>query len=158
VRPTITEQLDGLRRILQEVVAPEVTDPYPADILAGVCATLETLAAGWSEVPAFLAWDAQASLRVLAEVLAVEGPHLTEQVGLEARAVVEAPSPDTADFAALEAYHRRVRSALELAIPVITGRDELSETRTHLVVVLRERAERYPLKTVWRPSATVPAK
>ena len=61
MRPTITEQLDGLRRILEEVVAPEVKDPYPADILAGVCATLETLAVGWSEVPAFLRWDAEAS-------------------------------------------------------------------------------------------------
>ena len=35
MRPDVSEQLDGLRRILEQVVAPELLDPYPADILAG---------------------------------------------------------------------------------------------------------------------------
>ncbi len=157
MRPSVTEQLDGLRRILQEVVAPELTDAYPADILAGVCATLETLATGWSAVPAFLRWDAAASAEVLSQVLAFAAPGLSEPLAAELRAAVEAPSPDPADLPALEAHHRRLRGALELAIPIITEREELRETYTHLVGVFRERAERYPLKTVWRPPVPVAA-
>lgn len=158
MRPTVTEQLEGLVRILQDVVAPEVADPYPADILAGVCATLEALATGWSAVPAFLRWDAAASAQLLSEVFAAGGQHLTGELADEVRSAVAASPPDPADLTALEAHHRRLRAALELAIPVITEHEELSAARTHLAAVLRERAERYPLKTVWRPPAPTPAR
>jgi hypothetical protein len=152
MRPSVTEQLDGLRRILQEVVAPELSDPYPADILAGVCASLETLAIAWAEVPAFLRWDATTSASLLSELLALAGPRLGEELAAEVRAAVEAPIPYLDDVSAVEAHHRQVRSALEHAIPVIAGREELSETRRRLVVLLRERSDRYPLKAVWRPA------
>jgi hypothetical protein len=158
VRPTVTEQLEGLVRILQDVVVPEVTDPYPADILAGVCATLETLATGWGEVPAFLQWDAAASAQILSEVETAGGQHLTGPLADQVRSAVAASPPDPADLTALEAHHRRLRAALELAVPVIAEHEELSALRTHLVAVLRERAERYPLKTVWRPAAPTPAR
>lgn len=154
MRPTVTEQLEGLARILQDVIAPEVTDPYPADILAGVCASLETLAAGWSEVAGFLRWDAAASAQVLSALLAADSGALNGQQAAEVRAAIQAPAPDPADLTALEAHHRQVRAALELAVPVIAERDELGEVRTHLIEVFRERAERYPLKTVWRPPVT----
>ena len=36
-------------------------------------------------------------------------------------------------------------------MPVIMEHAELRELRTYLAAHLRERAERYPLKTVWRP-------
>ena len=54
MRPTVSEQLDAIRRALVDVVAPEVTDAYAADVLAGVLATLETLADTWADVPSFL--------------------------------------------------------------------------------------------------------
>jgi hypothetical protein len=136
VRPSVTEQLDGMRRILEEVVAPELSDPYPRDILAGVCATLESLAAGWQQVPAFLDWDARAS-QVL--VAALEGD------------ITEAAEPiDPLNIAQLEARHRESRAALEKAIPTIAERGDLGELRTQTAAHFRERAERYPLKTVWR--------
>jgi hypothetical protein len=158
VRPSVSEQLDGLRRILQEVVAPELTDPYPADILAGVCATLETLAAGWSEVPAFLRWDAEAASQILSEVLSADAPKLDESLAVQVREALASPLPDPADFTALQAHHRQIRAALELTIPVISEREELRETRTRLVELFRERVDRYPLKTVWRPSAPAPTR
>jgi hypothetical protein len=148
MRPSVTEQLDGLRRILQEVVAPELKDPYPSDILAGVCSTLETLAAGWSEVPAYLRWDAEVTSQILIEVTTALG-----EAAPEVREAIEAARPDPTDFPALEAHHRQLRAALELAVPVIAARAELRETNTRLVAHFRERADRYPLKTVWRPSA-----
>jgi hypothetical protein len=156
VRPSVTEQLDGLRRILQEVVAPELKDPYPLDILTGVCATLETLATGWSEVPAFLRWDAAATSDILGQV--VEAGIVDDPDGTQLREALAAPAPDPADFAALEAHHHQLRAALELAVPVIAEHEELRETRTQLAALFRERADRYPLKTVWRPPTPAPTR
>jgi hypothetical protein len=136
MRPSVTEQLEGLRRILDEVVAPELNDPYPRDILAGVCATLESIAEGWQRVPAFLDWDARASAA------------LVLQAGGD---VAETGEPwDPLDVAGLEMRHRKSRAALEHAIPGIAEREDLGELRTQLADHFRERAERYPLKTIWR--------
>jgi hypothetical protein len=151
VRPDVSEQLDGLRQILERVIAPELTDPYPADILAGVCATLETLSSGWRAVPAFLQWDAEMSVALLGQLI-VSGVELDDPLDAQLRALVFADPPDASDLAALEARHRQARQALADAIPVILDQDELRELRTYLSAHLRERAERYPLKAVWRPA------
>ena len=63
MHPTITEQLDGLRRILAEAVAPEVTAPYPAEILGGVIGALSALQASLHTVPPFLRWDIETTRR-----------------------------------------------------------------------------------------------
>ncbi len=139
MRPSVTEQLEGLRRILEDVVAPELHDPYPRDILAGVCATLDSLAAGWQQVPAFLDWDARVSAALAA--------------GVEGEIPPPAAPADPLDIAQLEARHRESRAALERAIPAIAERDDLGELRTHIADHFRERAQRYPIKTVWRPPA-----
>ncbi len=151
MRPDVSEQLEGLRRILDEVIAPELHDPYPADILAGVCATLETLSSGWREVPAFLQWDAEMSAALLRQVL-ISGVELDDALDDELRAAVFEDPPDAADLTALEARHARVRQALADAIPFVMDTDELRELRTYLAAHLRERAERYPLKAIWRPA------
>jgi hypothetical protein len=135
VRPSVTEQLQGLRRILEEVVAPELNDPYPKDILAGVCATLESIAAGWQQVPAFLDWDARASAALAAE--------------LEGTEIAVAELGDPLNIAELEARHRESRAALEAAI---AGREDVGESRRQVASHFQERAERYPLKTMWRPA------
>lgn len=151
MRPDVSEQLDGLRRILEQVVAPELHDPYPIDILSGVCATLETLSTGWRAVPGFLQWDAEMSAALLRRVLTSE-VELDDALDDELRAVVLEDPPDATDLAALQARHVRVRQALADAIPVVMEHDELRELRTYLAAHLRERAGRYPLKSVWRPA------
>jgi hypothetical protein len=151
MRPDVTEQLEGLRRILEEVVAPELHDPYPIDILAGVCATLETLSSGWREVPAFLQWDAEMSAALLRQVL-TSGLELGDALDDELSAIVFEDPPDAANLTALEERHARIRQALANAIPLVMEHDELRELRTYLAAHLRERAERYPLKAVWRPA------
>lgn len=151
MRPDVSEQLDGLRSILERIVAPELKDPYPADILAGVCATLETLSAGWRKVPGFLQWDAEMSAALLREVLAAD-VGLDDAVDTRVREIVLADPPDAANLAALEARHLQARQALADVIPTIMDADELRELRTYLTAHLRERAERYPLKAVWRPA------
>ena len=65
VRPDVSEQLDGIRRILAQVIAPHVTDPYAASILRGLLDALGGLATGWSHVPLFLRWDTDGTAAVL---------------------------------------------------------------------------------------------
>ncbi|MCU1485328.1 MAG: hypothetical protein JWN67_2074 [Actinomycetia bacterium] len=126
MRPDVTEQLRGIRQILAEVVAPEVTEPYPADVLAGALATLDLLADAWAEVPRFLCWDSAAT----AHVLRLAGLRTT-------------PMPDDLlDLAALRAHHQEVRGLLEASMPTILEHDA---ARTAVVQLFRDRAERYPL-------------
>lgn len=126
MRPSVTEQLAGITRILEDVVVPAVDETYPADVLDGVIATLQALADGWIDVPAFLAWDAQASAALLAPI-GVAPP---------------APPADPYDLRALEAHHAAVRGLLAehaAAIPADA-----------LAAHLRARAERYPIKVTQR--------
>lgn len=159
MRPSVTDQLHELRRILSEVVGPELDEPYPADILAGACATLEALAAGWQRVPAFLQWDAAACRQLLARLLAVDpelDPHLAARIR-DALAENE-PAPALLDLGALEEHHRRMRAALESAVPAIAARPETDAVRLALGGLLRERSARYPLTTAWRPAGPSPVR
>jgi hypothetical protein len=158
VRPSITEQLNGLRRILEEVVAPELQDPYPADILAGVCATLETIAEGWARVPAFLMWDAEATTVLLADLRQTAGPTLDHGLASDIAELLKTPPPEASDITALEAHHRQARALLERAVPTIAERPELGELYTRLAALMRERGQRYPLTTIWRPAAASPVR
>ena len=128
MRPDVTEQLAGIRKVLEDVVAPHVTDPYPADVLDGALATLEMLADTWAEVPAFLRWDAAETTAVL------------RQIGVDA----PAPPEDPLDLAALHEHDRAVRELLEQHIDEVLS-DEAARTAT--VALFRERAVRYPLAT-----------
>ncbi len=50
MRPTVDEQLRGMRRILVEVVQPHVVDDYAREQLGHVTAALGPLADGWDAV------------------------------------------------------------------------------------------------------------
>ena len=126
MRPTVTEQLSGLGRLLADVVAPEVHDAYAADVLAGAVATLELLAEGWLRVPSFLRWDIEATRRVL---------HLVQNDG--------PPDPaDPLDLAALHECDHRVRELLAEAMPEVMASPE---ARSAVVALFRARADRFPI-------------
>jgi hypothetical protein len=126
MRPTVSEQLAGLRRVLADVVAPEITDAYAADVLDGALATLDALAAGWTDVPAFLRWYSEATGRVLA-LVGVEAPP---------------PPDDPLDVAALHDHEREVRALLLQAMPAVLDDPPARDAAVHL---FRERAERFPI-------------
>ena len=126
MRPTVSEQLAGLRRALADVVAPEVTDAYAADILAGAVAVLGLLADAWTEVPRFLRWDCEATTEVL-RLAGVDAPPMPD---------------DPLDFDALHAHDRDLRALLVMAMPTVRERDDV---RDAVVRLFRDRAERYPL-------------
>ncbi len=125
MRPDLTEQLRGIRRVLAETVAPQVDDEYAADVLAGLLTTVDLLADAWSEIPGFLRWDIEATSEVL-----VSAGHQAP------------PGPDDpCDLADLVARHRDVRSVLEAAIPSIVDDDRAA---TKMIQLFRDRAGRYP--------------
>ncbi|MCU1391162.1 MAG: hypothetical protein JWL72_4500 [Ilumatobacteraceae bacterium] len=125
MRPNVTEQLAGLRRILAEVVAPHVVDAYPADVLAGVLAALDTLSR-WDEIPDFLRWDSERCNSILA---AAGAP----TIGFFG---------DPLDLDGLGQHQRAARGALEAAMPVVLAD---GASRSAMVDYFRERHVRFPL-------------
>ena len=96
MRPTLSEQIEGARQILVELVAPELTDPYAQEQVTYAAAALEQAAARWPHVLP----DLVADIRALEEVLGVEPRELDEAV------------PGVPDLAAAEEYHRGLRARL----------------------------------------------
>lgn len=127
MHPSITEQLTGLNKALTDVVRPELSDPYPLDVLDGVIAGLDGIARGWTQLPAYLCWDAEQTTAILRRV----GIHPPD-----------APS-DPLDLVALEAHHAGVRRMLESALPGIAD-DPATTAAT--VQLFRERIERFPFQ------------
>lgn len=127
MHPSISEQLAGLSRTLAEVVRPELTDPYPLDVLDGVIAGLDAIANGWTALPAYLRWDAEQTTGILRRV----GIHPPE------------PPADPLGLVALEAHHAGVRKMLESAVPVVTAD---ADATAAMVQLFRERIERFPFQ------------
>jgi hypothetical protein len=125
MHPTISEQLAGMSKVLDDVVRPELTDPYPIDVLNGVVAALDTLSRSWADVPAYLRWDAAATAALLQRLDLTPPP----------------PPGDPLDLAALEAHHAAVRGMLELAIPSVLADPEIDAATVQL---FRDRIERFP--------------
>ncbi len=130
MRPTITEQLDGLRRILVEVVAPEVSAPYPAEILGSVIGALDALSANWARIPDYLAWEID-SIQSILTAAGIEPP-------------AETPP------ASLEEQQARMSALLVQAQPAIAA-NRNGEAYRLMIAFFRERAERFPFAMAARP-------
>jgi hypothetical protein len=147
MRPTITEQLDGLRRILAETIAPEITSPYPAEILGGVIGALDALQSNWHRIPAFLVWDIEATAGVLDAAM----PKL--DVDLAAEIAAAKTGTDLTDWAALESQQVRMRELLVKAMPAIIADSDKTEAYPRIIALFRERTERFPFSMAARPPA-----
>jgi hypothetical protein len=132
MRPTITEQLEGLRRILSEVIAPEITAPYPAEILGSVIGALDSLCANLAGVPAYLEWEIQSVQSILAA------------------ANVAVPADAPSDLRALEALQMRLSAELVAVQPAIIA-DPDGDAYRLMIAFFRERAQRYPFAMAARP-------
>ena len=96
MRPTLSEQIEGARRVLVELAAPEVSDSYVQEQITFAAAALEHAAARWPHVLP----DLVADIRALEEVLGV------------APRVLEEAVPGVADYAGADEYHRDLRARL----------------------------------------------
>jgi hypothetical protein len=127
MHPSISEQLAGLGRTLADVVRPELSEAYPLDVLDGVIAGLDAIARGWTALPAYLRWDAEATTAIL------------RRVGINPP---DAPA-DPLDLVALEAHHAGLRRMLESAVPAIRADPDANAIAVHH---FRERVERFPFQ------------
>jgi hypothetical protein len=143
MHPTVTEQLDGLRRILAEAVAPEITAPYPAEILGSVIGALNALQSNLPAIQAFLRWD----IETTAGVLDAARPLLSARLVAE----IEAATIGGDDLAALEARQVLLRGLLVKAMPAILAARGAAYDR--MVALFRERTERFPFSMAARPPA-----
>lgn len=147
MRPTITEQLDGLRRILAETIAPEVTSPYPAEILGGVIGALDALQSNWHKIPAFLLWD----IETTAGVLDAARPLL--DAGLVAEIAAAKTDNDVTDLTVLETRQMHLRELLVKAMPAIIADPDATDAYPRMIALLRERTDRFPFSMAARPPA-----
>jgi hypothetical protein len=144
-RPTLSEQLTGLRHILEHAVAPDVQSEYAQETLLGVIRALEMLARRIGEVGPFLEWDngeTRALLRTIAARLPLDQP-------------LEPDAPITpGDLAALDAENERLRTMLATAIPALSADAGARDVHAAVVAHLRERIARYP----YASTGTLPAR
>lgn len=119
MQPDLATQLAGIRRVLQEVVAPAIGDRFAAAQLASVCDALGMLAERWpQELGRWLRESAE--LRALCAELAPELARCPAESGgaeLARRAEAAACAPDATLSApceepALRSAHQQLRSLL----------------------------------------------
>ncbi|MDB5397144.1 MAG: hypothetical protein JWM91_4650 [Rhodospirillales bacterium] len=146
MRPTVAEQLEGLSRILSEIVAPEVTSAYPAEILRGAIGALNALGASWVKVPAFLAWDIDATADVLRTAVSLLADPLADEV----RNALSHPA-DPTDWVALEDRQQQLRGLLVRAMPAILVEPVGGEAYRLMTALFRERSERFPFQMSAQP-------
>ena len=114
MRPTLSEQITGARRVLVELAAPEVTDSYTQEQITFAAAALEHAAARWPHVLPDLVTD----IRALEEVLGVEPRALEEAV------------PGVVDYAGADEYHRDLRA--RLTDEIMSGSEPSPAVRAYL--------------------------
>ncbi len=146
MRPTFSEQIASLGRILADVVAPEVASPYAADILRGVIGALGALGSAWPKVPGFLIWDAESTATVLAAAL----PHVDEPLAGDIRTALN-ETADPANWSALETRLLRLRGLLVRAMPAILAAPDGGAAHRLSVALFRERADRFPFAMSAQP-------
>ena len=112
MRPDVGEQLQGTCRILEQVVAPCVGDPFARTILDNLVANLRMLTGALPAVAKFLRADNQASAELLATLQPALSPELARQI---ADALAQ-PEPDPANSQALDARNTALRALLSEAV------------------------------------------
>jgi len=137
----MTDQLAGVRRILDEIIAPELREGYPSQILRGIIKNLEMLEGAWGCIVPFLEWDNDATASLLEDSAPLVSGDLREEIRVALGQGTSARSPED-----LEAHNTCLRGLLAAAIPHMAGREDsfevLRRIRDHLV----ERTSRYPFR------------
>jgi hypothetical protein len=134
VRPTIEEQLRGLRAVLEQVVAPEVGAPYPRDLLATVVGALERLEQQWGcELVAMR--DETAALDALLADTRRAVPALDAAIA----AALAEPPPDWLDPVAGRSHYETRRALLaEVVRAIDPASAPPDEIRARVVAHLRD--------------------
>lgn len=152
MRPTVTEQLEHVRRLLRDDIAPAVLDDRASGLLQDVLVQLGLIAGFADDVLPFLDWDNRAMRQLLADAAAVVLPETAEIV----RAALDRTAgPPCLRFAEADARNNDLRATL-VALVQAQGLQDPDTELVHLRITahLAERAARYPMRmTLTTPAA-----
>lgn len=143
MQPDPTTRLRGIRRVLDELVAPAVDDGYVKAQLVAVSQMLEDLAGRWHRWPVWLAEENEALVSLFAD--AVAASELALNAPLCARIESALREGSAADYEALAERNRALRMLLSetiralAAAPPSSQRDAL---RTRVRALLRAGVDR----------------
>lgn len=126
MRPSPQELVDGVRRVLKDVVGPDLSSPHARQRLDEVRAVLAQLE--WDDVGLRLA------VRVarLREVLV----QLREAGVVDLQLDAALAQPLFATYAGLDAQHRAATAAVVAVLPRLENEEELATVRAELLEVL----------------------
>jgi hypothetical protein len=141
VRPGMTDQLTGIRRILHDIIAPELREGYPSQVLRGVVKNLSMLEGAWTRIVPFLEWDNAATADLLRDARPHLGAVLTGHVDRMSKDGITDGSPE-----ALERRNDELRSLLADVIRELADEDQAGEVRESIKRHFVERSLRYPFR------------
>ncbi len=141
MRPGMTDQLSGIRRILDEIIAPELREGYPSQVLRGIVKNLAMLEGAWVRILPFLEWDTTATAVLLDEARPQVDDDLAQRI---ADALgQELPSRSLQD---LEQRNVELRGLLADAIHQLARREQGAGVHQRIKDHLLERTRRYPFR------------
>ena len=136
MRPSVSEQLEGMCRILENAVAPELNNGYTQETLRSLIANVRMLGRAWHQLLPFLVWDNLATEALLRDARA----HVDADLGARLDAALAAPPVEASDGLAAETRNDALR---ELLCACLAGPPELN---ARIAAHLAERSRRYPLR------------
>jgi hypothetical protein len=143
MRPTISEQLAGASRLLEQFIAPEIADAHASALLANVIDDLRMLETSWADVLPFLHWDNAATGALLSTARATARPPLRATIDSLLTGTEE---PVLLDFAAAHERNMQLRQAV---VEFLAEEDDTASAtglRAASTAHLTERAGRYPMR------------
>ena len=138
MRPSITEQLDGMCRVLEETVAPEVQSGHVLEILRSLVSNVRMLSRNWHSVPGFLDWDNG----VTVELLSSARPSVSETLRNRIDAALAGAPMNQTDILAVDAFNEQLRQlTTECLADTLTP-----PVREKILQHLSDRTTRYPMR------------
>lgn len=141
MRPGMTDQLAGIRRILTDIIGPELREGYPSQVLRGVVKNLAMLEGAWPHITGFLEWDNAETATLLRQLQPEVPPSL-------ARQITTALAQDLTDGSAtsLEQQNDALRSLLSQAIDHLPAGSASADARRQITSHFMARSEQYPFR------------
>jgi hypothetical protein len=137
----MTDQLSGIRRILDDIIAPELREGYPSQVLRGVVKNLAMLEGAWVHILPFLGWDTTATAALLEDAVPYVDDDLRQRITDAVKQ--ELPSSSLED---LEQRNTELRGLLAETIHQVAQRDDASALRQRIKDHLVARTRRYPFR------------
>ena len=135
MKPTIPEQLAGIRRTLERSVLPAIHDPFLATTVKGLVSDVDTLMRSWAASIEFMRWDVTEMQSLLPRMGAV-----TERDA--GSSTSEAVDPNSLNGIELIEVQDRLRSQLaELSPEIIREQPRSGQRYGHLMDYFERRLD-----------------